>query len=128
MQTVMPPTSSDVAPVTPAATSRLKQASDEIVGSVFYGTMLRQLRSSTMKGKYGHGGRGEEVFQAQMDQILAKEMGRSKNGNLSEAIVDRYERNAIHAANVRERQQAAIVQAQHDLDQMAQPKAEKPSW
>ena len=98
MQTVTPTTLTNSEPVTPAASSKLKQAADEIVGSVFYGTMLRQLRSSTMKGKYGHGGRGEEVFQAQLDQILAKEMGQGKNANISEAIVNRYERNAVHAA------------------------------
>jgi Rod binding domain-containing protein len=128
MQTVSPTTSSNSEPVRLAASVRLKQAADEIVGSVFYGTMLRQLRSSTFKGKYGHGGRGEEVFQAQLDQVFAKEMGRSKNANISEAIVDRYERNAIHAADVRNRQQAAIAQAQHNLDQLAQPTTEKSSW
>ena len=128
MQTVTPPTSTNSDPVKPAASLKLKQAADEIVGSIFYGTMLRQIRSSAFKGKYGHGGRGEEVFQAQLDQIFAKEMGRSKNANISEAIVDRYERNAIHAAKVKTRQQAAIAQAQRDLDQLAKPNVEKPSW
>ena len=128
MQTVTPPTSTNTDVAKSAATSQLKQAADEIVGSVFYGTMLRQIRSSEFKGKYGHGGRSEAVFQAQLDQIFAKEMGRSKNWNISEAIVDRYQRNAIHAEKVRTRQQAAIAQAQRDLDQLAQPKAENPSW
>ncbi len=128
MQMVAQTNSTAATPVQPVASSRLKQAADEIVGSVFYGTMLRQLRASEFKGKYGHGGRGEEVFQAQLDQILAKEMGRGKNANISEAIVKRYERNAIHADSVRERQQAAIAQAQRDAQQLAQPKAEKPSW
>ncbi len=128
MQAIAEINLNNAAPIQPEAGSRLKHAADEIVGSIFYGTMLRQLRASEFKGKYGHGGRGEEVFQAQLDEIFAKEMGRAKNANLSDAIVKRYERNAIHADKVRERQQAAIAQAQRDLNHLAQPKMEKPSW
>lgn len=128
MQTVQNNLEVSPSPVSSVARTNLKNASDELVGSVFYGTMLRQLRSETLKGKYGHGGRGEEVFQAQLDQVLAKEMGKGKNGNLSDAIVDRFERNAIHAAQVRTRQQAALAQAQRDMNELARPSAEKPSW
>jgi Rod binding domain-containing protein len=77
-----------------AARAKLRAAADEIVGQTFYGTLLRQMRASTLKGKYGHGGRGEEVFQAQLDQILAGAAARGRGAGISEAIVDRFERRA----------------------------------
>jgi len=74
--------------------TQLRKAADEVVGQVFYGTMLRQLRSSTLQGKYGHGGRGEEVFQAQLDQVLANRAGAAQSSDMSDAIVKRYGRRA----------------------------------
>ncbi len=70
----------------------LREAAGRVVGSVFYGTLLRQMRASGLKGEYGHGGRGEEVFQAQMDQIFAEEAGRAGRSNLVDAIVERLAR------------------------------------
>jgi len=69
---------------------RLRDAMDQVVGETFYGTLLRSLRSSSLRGPYGHGGRGEEVFQAQLDQIFATEAGRARSSSLSEAAVRRY--------------------------------------
>ena len=73
----------------PSEHPQLRQAVDQLVGSVFYGAMLRSLRASTMKGEYGHGGRGEEVFQAQLDQIIAERAGQSQRYSLNHAIYDR---------------------------------------
>ncbi|MHC4063068.1 MAG: hypothetical protein ACYSUQ_07270 [Planctomycetota bacterium] len=79
---------------TPAATSsadaRLGDAADRVVGATFYGTLLRTLRSSSLRGEYGHGGRGEEVFQAQLDQIFAEQAGRARNFDLSKVIARTY--------------------------------------
>jgi Rod binding domain-containing protein len=65
---------------------RLRNAVGEVVGSVFYGTLLKTMRNSVMKGPYGHGGRGEEIFAAQLDGILAGEMGKATRGGLTEAL------------------------------------------
>lgn len=88
------------------ARARLRQAADELVGEVFYGTLLRQMRASPMKGKYGHGGRGEEVFQAQLDQQLATRAGRARGGTVADALVARFERRAQAVAAYREQLQA----------------------
>jgi Rod binding domain-containing protein len=72
------------------AEMKLRGAADRLVGSVFYGTLLRQMRNSSLKGEYGHGGRGEEVFAAQLDHYLAQEAGRARGTPLSDAIVRRY--------------------------------------
>lgn len=71
--------------------NQLRQVAGQVVGSVFYGKLLQTMRDSTLKGEYGHGGRGEEIFQAQMDQILAEEAGQARGFDLAEAIYRRFE-------------------------------------
>jgi Rod binding domain-containing protein len=84
------------------ARSALRRAADELVGEVFYGTLLRQMRQSPLKGKYGHGGRGEEVFQGQLDSLLAARAGRAGESTLVDAVVARLERRAEAAAAYRD--------------------------
>jgi len=68
---------------------KLQEVTHELVGSVFYGTLLKTMRASEMKGKYGHGGRGEEVFGAQLDQALAEQTGKATRGGVADAIYQR---------------------------------------
>lgn len=65
---------------------RLKEAAGQVVGSVFYGTLLKTMRESELKGPYGHGGRGEEVFAAQLHTIWAERMGTETRGGLGEVL------------------------------------------
>jgi hypothetical protein len=55
----------------------LRQAFDQFVGETFYSHMLKALRSSLDKPAYFHGGRGEEVFQGQLDQVFAEKLTQS---------------------------------------------------
>jgi hypothetical protein len=57
--------------------AKLREVFDEFVGQSFYGLMLKSLRESTQKPAYFHGGRGEEVFQGQLDQRLVEEMSKA---------------------------------------------------
>ena len=72
----------------------LKQAVDEVVGSVFYAPMMKMARDNPLKGKYGHGGRGEEVFGSQLDMELARRASHRTQGGLAEAMLDRFDRKA----------------------------------
>lgn len=67
----------------------LHQAAEEMVGVTFFGEMLKIARSSKLKGEFGHGGRGEEVFGGQLDQELARKAGSGMKNSLSEAIYNR---------------------------------------
>lgn len=67
----------------------LRQRVDELVGLTFYGTLLKTMRNSPLKGPYGHGGRGEEVFRGQLDLLLAQQAGRASRFSLNEAIYRR---------------------------------------
>lgn len=101
MVTEVTSTTIETEPAVKADLVRLRRLTGRIVGSVFYGTLLRTMRESKLKGPYGHGGRGEEVFSAQLHGMLAERLGAAGHNTLADALYDRLER-----------QQAGIVRTQ----------------
>lgn len=91
---VLSPAASSAAakPMTPRQ-KELRQAADEVVGSVFFGEMFKAMRSSRLKGEFGHGGRGEEVFSAQLHEVLAKRMSHGGKFGLNDALYKRFAAN-----------------------------------
>lgn len=67
----------------------LRKAANEMVGVTFFGQMLKMARTSRLKGKFGHGGRGEDIFGGQLDQELARRAGTGMKNSLSDAIYNR---------------------------------------
>lgn len=65
---------------------RLRETADRVVGSIFFGTMLKTMRHSEMKGPYGHGGRAEEVFGAQLHGLYAERLGAAHQGGLQDTV------------------------------------------
>ena len=66
--------------------SQLRELSGKIAGSIFYGTLLRTMRESVLKGEYGHGGRGEDIFAAQLHGLFAERLGAAKQNPLAESL------------------------------------------
>ncbi len=64
----------------------LRRRVGEFVGTVFYGTLLREMQRSSLKGPYFHGGRGEDAFQGQLGLELAERMGRAPGDPMAEAV------------------------------------------
>jgi Rod binding domain-containing protein len=64
----------------------LREAFDSFVGETFYGQMLKSMRKAQGKPAYFHGGRAEEVFQGQLDQILAEKLTDSSAHNFSDSM------------------------------------------
>jgi hypothetical protein len=60
--------------VTKADDKELRGRFDQFVGETFFGQMLKTMRQSLGKPAYFHGGRGEEVFQAQLDQTMVEKI------------------------------------------------------
>ena len=52
----------------------MREAFKDFVGQTFFGQMLSAMRKTVGKPAYFHGGRTEEVFQAQLDQVLAEKL------------------------------------------------------
>lgn len=59
------------------ASPRLRETFDQFVGETFYGQMLSSMRKTVGKPAYFHGGRGEEVFQGQLDQMLSEQLAKA---------------------------------------------------
>jgi hypothetical protein len=71
---------------------RLRETTGQIVGSIFFGTLLKTLRDSKLQGPFGHGGRGEEVFEAQLHGVLAERMGTRMQESLNDALFRQLEK------------------------------------
>lgn len=61
----------------PGKADELRENFDKFVGEAFYGQMLKAMRGTQGKPAYFHGGRAEEIFQQQFDQVLTEEMTKS---------------------------------------------------
>ncbi len=55
----------------------VRQKFQEILGELMFGQMLKSMRRTVDKPAYFHGGRAEEVFTQQLDQMLAQKISQS---------------------------------------------------
>jgi len=88
----------------PAAEARRQQLSrhaQRLVGQVFFGTILKQMRESRMASPLFSGGRGGQAFTAIYDQHLAERMSRGAGRRLAESIVRRLDGAAERQAGAR---------------------------
>ena len=68
-----------------------REVFDKFVGQTFYGQTLKALRSSQGKPAYFHGGRAEEIFQGQLDQMLAEKMSDASAKSFTGSMFDQFE-------------------------------------
>ena len=66
----------------------LKKAFQDFVGQTFFGQMLSAMRKTVDKPAYLHGGRTEEVFQAQLDQVLSEKLSDASAETFSGPMYD----------------------------------------
>ena len=66
-----------------AQNPELRQAFDAFVGETFFGQLLHSMRKTVGKQAYFNGGRAEEIFQQQLDQVLAKKVSESSADKFS---------------------------------------------
>jgi peptidoglycan hydrolase FlgJ len=72
-----------------SATSQgLRSKFDSFVGETFYGQMLSSMRKTVGKAAYFDGGRGEEIFRGQLDQVLAQKLAESTAQSFSGPMFD----------------------------------------
>jgi hypothetical protein len=58
----------------------------EFVGNIFYGTLLKEMQASSLKGPLMHGGRAEEAFAGQLTLALSKAVGTAKSNPLADRM------------------------------------------
>ncbi len=57
--------------------AKLRETFDKAIGETLFGQMLKSMRKTVGKPAYFHGGRAEEVFQQQLDQVLAEKLSKA---------------------------------------------------
>lgn len=66
----------------------LREAFRSFVGETLFGQTLKAMRKTLDKPAYFHGGRAEEIFTQQLDQVLAEKMARADGARYSDAMYD----------------------------------------
>lgn len=66
----------------------LQEAFTDFVGQTLFGSMLASMRKTVGKPAYMHGGRTEEVFQKQMDQLIVEDMTEASADTLAGPMFD----------------------------------------
>ena len=66
----------------------LREAFQSFVGQTLFGQLLGAMRKTVGKPAYFHGGRAEEIFQGQLDQVLAEKIAATSAGKLSEPMLE----------------------------------------
>ncbi len=65
-----------------------REAFQSFVGRTMFGQMLTAMRKTVGKSAYFHGGRGEEVFRQQLDQVLAEKLSDAAAEQFSEPMYE----------------------------------------
>jgi len=66
----------------------IREAFDQFVGEAFYGQMMKSMRKTVGESKYFHGGRAEEVFTEQLDQVLSEKMTKASANSFTGPMFD----------------------------------------
>jgi hypothetical protein len=66
----------------------LKKAFTDFVGQTLFGSMLASMRKTVGKPAYVHGGRTEEVFQKQLDQMIVEDLTDASAESLAEPMFE----------------------------------------
>ena len=77
-------------PAENAEEGELRKQFDQFVGETLFSQMLKSMRKTLGKPAYFHGGRAEDVFTQQLDQILAQEIGNSSAEKFSEPMFEQF--------------------------------------
>ncbi len=84
-----PSPSSSQSPSNPAAASpELREAFHDFVGQTFFGEMIKACRTGQQPSAYFNGGRAEEIFQGQLDQVMAEELSKSSADKIADPMFE----------------------------------------
>ncbi len=83
--------------VEPTPKESLEKIARELVGSTFYGTLMKQMHDSPFKSEIFSGGRGEQAFSPLYDQHMIQRMSGNSADRLVRPIVKRFEKAAAAA-------------------------------
>ena len=72
-----PPPAGDPLALNPAQGDEAREKFTSVMGEMIFGQLLKAMRRTFGKSAYFHGGRAEEIFTQQLDQVLAEKISES---------------------------------------------------
>lgn len=66
----------------------LRKTFESFVGQTLFGQMLQSMRKTVGKPAYFHGGRAEEIFTKQLDQVLGEKMANASAETFTGPMLD----------------------------------------
>ncbi|MCP4886614.1 MAG: hypothetical protein GY904_08365 [Planctomycetaceae bacterium] len=73
------------------ASHELEEAFTDFVGQTLFGSMLASMRKTVGKPAYMHGGRTEEVFQKQLDEIMVEELTEASAKDIAQPMFELFQ-------------------------------------
>ncbi len=74
----------------PKTNDPLKQAFEDFVGQTFFAELIKSYRSTQQPAAYFNGGRAEQIFQGQLDQILAEQLSKRSADKIADPMYERF--------------------------------------
>ncbi len=68
---------------------KVRDAFGKFVGQTMFSQMLSSMQQTVGKPAYFDGGRGEEVFRGQLNQVLAEKLSENDNHGAGDSLADR---------------------------------------
>ena len=66
----------------------LREAFQDFVGESFFSQVLSQMRKTVGKPAYFHGGMGEDLFQARMDEVMVEHLSDATGETFSQPMFE----------------------------------------
>lgn len=80
-------------PVGEEGDGEFRKTFQQFVGQTLFGQMLKAMRSTVGKPAYFHGGRAEEIFSQQLDQVLAEKLAEASGERFSQPMFELFSLN-----------------------------------
>ena len=71
--------------------AELKGKFQEFVGQTFFTELIKSLRTSQQGAAYFNGGRAEEVFQGQFDQMMSEHLSQASASSISDPMFELFQ-------------------------------------
>ena len=71
--------------------TKLRETFNQFVGETFFTQLIKSMRTSVGEPAYFHGGRAEEVFQGQLDQMLSEEFAKTSSDQIAAPMYELFQ-------------------------------------
>ena len=84
----LPPAADSLETAGDSGSDDLKEAFQDFVGQTFFGEMIKSFRTTQQPSKYFNGGRAEEIFQGQFDQVLTEKLSDASSEKIADPMYE----------------------------------------